>query len=794
MLARQSLLVLGILGLWSEWNLPVLALQTFFPSAVPRAVHTDLQLLAHHTEWDKLDGDMANLNASWAGPASSGSTESPTPGAGYRVSAIPTLLNVTFLSPVEPSDWGRQSFPFSYLYVEGTATDCQAHSIHIYSYIAAEWVSVNLETGIEWNTSHTDHATYCQVKSTSPTSVFTDAEDSVAYHVISSAEPNIVSIVGSASKLRQQFAASGEGFRLLSDLGGQIGIVQESSGEFRVFAHALDLGTTSTISTLRGRLALPGTQSRHLLVYRTEVITGRSGPLSMMLAITLNQKILGDAANILPDYVDLVSLGKNARQWPRQSIHEGLAENDRRVNPTEVIYAVLPALIYLNASITGALLKPLLEYQNSSNYTNPYAAPDLGTAYPAAPGDPDQLALYGVEGEGLSSSDGSLIGRYYNLLKQWPDYLHSNALITALQYGFRQHSLFNKTLSPRRAPADRRDTALGQNQGNNTNLALEGIIAIRGMAEIIQIMSEAADAQKYEVCRGTLTAESHPTYDYSGVGKNLIRSWVKLKSASGLLGWTYGYTTFGLMYNLLADKLFQLDLVPESIFAEESTNSLNNATQIPRFGFPLGSSTSGTRPDWTLFSAAAALDTSTHNLLISAVRKHASFNSTNATFPTRYDVETGLILEGFASVANKTVVVPPPAEIAGQGSSAKSHTGAIVGGIIGGLAAILFVGGIIVPRRRRGQRGEDQELEILRPYTMTAPESGKSTVIPQPASSLSRKVAMKSRVCRAGQKTGVDNVYSVTLRPTSCSLLHTIRTASTAPLLVHAPPSDETLG
>jgi hypothetical protein len=52
--------------------------------------------------------------------------------------------------------------------------------------------------------------------------------------------------------------------------------------------------------------------------------------------------------------------------------------NARRVNPTEAIYAALPAFMYLNASITGALLEPLLAYQSSTNYKNSYAAPDLG--------------------------------------------------------------------------------------------------------------------------------------------------------------------------------------------------------------------------------------------------------------------------------------------------------------------------------------------------------------------------------------------------------------------------------
>ncbi|KAF8180898.1 hypothetical protein K438DRAFT_1768092 [Mycena galopus ATCC 62051] len=721
MLARRSLLVLGILGLWKNWILPAIALQTFFPSAVPLAVRTPTFncwlatkngtsptvtwprfMNEHILGWAgliKIDG----LTYSWLGNTSVSNagkwleTEVTPTRTILTVHAGPVLLNVTFLSPVEPSDWGRQSFPFSYLYLDGKATDGQAHSIQLYSDITGEWVSENLRTQIQWNTSQTNHTTYHQVKSTSPTSVFNDvAEDSVAYHVISSAEPNIVSMVGSHA-LREQFAAPGESFKLQSDLEGQLGMVKE-------------IGVTrDPMVTFAG---LP-----HRGYYWSQYATIDDAIDAFMVdftaaqtrAITLDQKILGDAANISPDYVDLVSLGTRQAMAGMEITVPMLPNGTFDLSGVKAFMKDVGNSHLLNASITGALLQPLLEYQNSSQYTNPYAAPDLGPAYPAVPGNPNNTALYGVEDSGnmlililahaRSSGDGSLIGRYYNLLKQWADYLDSNSLIPVQQYGFYQHSF----------PADHRDGVLGQNQGNLTNLALKGIIAIRAMAEISQIMGEAADAQKYEASARTL-----------------IQSWVNLTSSSGLLSWAYGSTTFGLMYNLLADKLLQLGLVPESIYADESTTLLNNATQ-----------------DWTLFSAAAAPDTSTRNLLISSVRTHASFNLTNAMFPTQYNVTSGLgsagsNLQGWASVANKTVVVPSPAEIVGQGSSAKSHTGAIVGGIIGSLAAVLFVG-IIILRRRREQGRETQELELLRPYqatsTMAAAKNPKSTLIPQPGSS-----------------------------------------------------------
>ena len=61
----------------------------------------------------------------------------------------------------------------------------------------------------------------------------------------------------------------------------------------------------------------------------------------------------------------------------------------------EHIYAAFPMFLYLNASIGGALLRPLLETQVGLT-GQPFAATDIGSAYPAAPG-PGAAPEKGVE-------------------------------------------------------------------------------------------------------------------------------------------------------------------------------------------------------------------------------------------------------------------------------------------------------------------------------------------------------------------------------------------------------------
>ncbi|KAF8987282.1 hypothetical protein BDQ17DRAFT_1335158 [Cyathus striatus] len=80
-----------------------------------------------------------------------------------------------------------------------------------------------------------------------------------------------------------------------------------------------------------------------------------------------------------------------------------------------------------NSTLAGSLLEPLLEYQNSSNYKNMYAAPDPGITYPKVMGNSSDTTELALENCGnmlimtlahaLKSGDGSLLYRYYNLLK-----------------------------------------------------------------------------------------------------------------------------------------------------------------------------------------------------------------------------------------------------------------------------------------------------------------------------------------------------------------------------------------
>ncbi|KAJ6461899.1 hypothetical protein C8R47DRAFT_1225700 [Mycena vitilis] len=341
----------GALQLLCGWLCTAHAQQSFFPSAVPLTVRSpnfNCWLDTHNasnsmsvwpTFWNnhtlgwagyiKVDG----LAWHWIGePPGNASTWLATQITPTRtiitLQAGPIQLNVTFLSPIEPSDWARQSFPFSYVYIDGRATDAKQHSIQLYADITGEWVTNDFGAGIRWSTTETESTSYHQVQSDPPTSVFQDvATDSIAYHAISRGQPNLVSIVGTDRQLRPQFLDPEEGFPLTSDLGGQtVGSVEDSEGKFPVLAHAVDLGTTDTISSVVwavGSVRDPITTISG--VPRRSYFWSQYGsigdaidafmndfPAARTRALVLDQKILQDASAISQEYADLVSLA--ARQ------------------------------------------------------------------------------------------------------------------------------------------------------------------------------------------------------------------------------------------------------------------------------------------------------------------------------------------------------------------------------------------------------------------------------------------------------------------------------------------------
>ncbi|PCH44011.1 DUF1793-domain-containing protein [Wolfiporia cocos MD-104 SS10] len=616
-----------------------------------------------------------------------------------------------------PADWIKQSMPFSYVSVSAKSNDGKPHNFQVFSHLSLR--QLDFSSALE-NTSMT---TPSPVDAQPFTDVNQQATDGTLYFTVSNTSGFTSYAVGGYSAVDSYFIDHGN----LSDTDA---IANASSGSLslgpnvNVLALAASQGTISstqdpvvfTVGYVRdpsvNYTSAPGksrtyspyfvTQSLDMLEIVEDFASDYTDVL--MRAEAFDNSLMNNASLISTQYMDILALA--ARQifgalditvpsdlsdgWSADDVRIFMKDmgSSQRVNPVEQLYAAFPAFLCVNASLGRPLLALLFESQDVASNMLPYAAQDIGTAYPNATSD---LASHnrGVEQSGNMlimtlaharySGDGSLISTYYDRLRMWADYLTQNTLTFTGQ-----------------SDAD------WQNAANMTNLAVKGIIGIYAMSEMSRLMGNGSDATRYASTAMTFMHEwealafagnaSHMPFSYGG-GE---RSWV-------------------LAYNLYADLLLGTELVSQEIYRMQTEfyQLLIGPDLAENYGLPISSITQDLGSSaWLSFIAASAQNQTVRQDLLALLWAHASYNHSAGVFPALYNVSTGAVAGGIASPAlgavfaplalnlsNKTIVLNGSARHTGSQHSgsastdAHSHSnvGAIAGGVVGGVGVGVFI-------------------------------------------------------------------------------------------------------
>ncbi|KAE9404313.1 DUF1793-domain-containing protein [Gymnopus androsaceus JB14] len=604
-------------------------------------------------------------------------------------------INVTFLSPIEPSNLT-------------SSNDGKSHSLQVYQDISGEWTSSNTSNVIQWNTTTSDSIIYHEVQR-SPFQYMTEknnmAEDAVSYHVTTSGS-GVTWQTGQDVLLRSLFLNNGtlnntqdKAFRVISD-------------DWPVFAYCTDLGSISSTSTpvvwgiglvRDGDIiysTTSGNQTRrpYFFTKYPDVPSALSDLMSnasdaLQRAITLDNKILSAANTISSNYADLVSLASR-QVMAGMEITVG-TDSSGQINASDIMF----------------FMKDIGNSQRS------------GATFPSAAGDNDPSVFTAIEStsdmlsvvwaHATFTGDSSLISQYYTTFKNWTDTLVSENPL---------------------APNGLYTTADGLSNPNMTNLAIKGILAIRTMAEISRTLGMSDD------------------YDsYSGTASSMVSQWQSLAGASGHLSSTYSAPdSWGLIYNLYPDKLFGFNFVEESIYTEQTqwyTNAASTSSGQP-FGLPFDSNNDAAiaKSQWTLFTAGTVTDPNTRDILVSMVHAGATNMNEFTVFPTAYSSSNGSYIGGAASPAQGAMFAllalnltkqpisgfTPASNSSNFSHSPKSHVGAIAGGVVGGaVIAVLVVLAIIFYCRRRSRTLSDHEkMTSVVPYPPVLNPSQNTSLTP----------------------------------------------------------------
>lgn len=405
-------------------------------------------------------------------------------------------------------------------------------------------------------------------------------------------------------------------------------------------------------------------------------------PTATALARNYSDTLAADAYNSgSEDYQDIAAL--SARQVLGATQFSGTPENpilflkeissNGNFQTVDVIFPAFPFFLYTNPKWLSYLLEPLLEHQLSGQYPNDYSMHDLGAHFPNATGHADGkdeympveecgnmlimgLALanalkydtepafmrvsaagsaevltmskgrntyadkYGID---LRSGAGRTAGhkaaerwlsRSYKLWKQWTGYLVRESLIP-----------HNQLCT---------DDFAGW-LANQTNLALKGIIGIKAMSEIADMVGNDDDARHYH----DIAADYIEKWKEYGISRD--RTHAKLAYT-----WYGSWTT---LYNLYADSLLCFHVkertrgwdiavpmsrkdgqkpiggrrhggetfVPDKVYQMQS--DWYHAV-LQKYGLPLDSRHLYTKSDWEFF-AAAVTGKQTRTEMLTAVAK-----------------------------------------------------------------------------------------------------------------------------------------------------------------------------
>ena len=267
------------------------------------------------------------------------------------------------------------------------------------------------------------------------------------------------------------------------------------------------------------------------------------------------------------------------------------------ISTVDVIYPTSPIFLLFNPDLLKSMLVPILDYSESPLWNNDFAPHDLGT-YPNALGHFRKLGDVGeqmpVEETGnmlimmdaITQAEGNVnfASKYWSLLTKWANYL--------LQNGFDPGSQLCT------------DDFAGP-MPHNANLSVKSIEAIGAYAQLCQMRGDEQNAEKY-----------------MKIAKKWAIKWSEIDlSKDGthyLLGFDSTQDSWSQKYNIVWDKILNLNLFPKDVIRRETNYYL---TKLQAFGLPLDSRKLYTKTDWTIWIASLRLNTVYFHELVNLVYK-----------------------------------------------------------------------------------------------------------------------------------------------------------------------------